>query len=172
MNRGLIEQVGSTDEVYSAPRTPFVFDFLGGANVLPGEVRDGGVYIRGAHATVPSAPVTLDGPVEVFVRPADFRVVGPDVPSLAGVILQSHRRGSITRLDVELRELATRIDVEVPAGPGPRPAWQPGSAVHVWPTHCGVYPRGAHAREQGWTPEQVLRGPTGFASAGGRLGGS
>ncbi len=38
MNRGVIEQVGTTDEVWDAPSTPFVYDFLGTPNVLPARV--------------------------------------------------------------------------------------------------------------------------------------
>src|SRR5688572_9662842 len=47
MNKGQIEQVGSTDEVYEKPQTPFVFDFLGSVNVLPGEVRGRNVFVTG-----------------------------------------------------------------------------------------------------------------------------
>ena len=38
MNHGRIEQVGTPDEVYDHPATPFVFEFLGHVNRLP--VRD------------------------------------------------------------------------------------------------------------------------------------
>ena len=41
LNEGRIEQIGTPDEVYADPRTPFVFDFLGRSNRLQGEVRDG-----------------------------------------------------------------------------------------------------------------------------------
>ncbi|MCP4384350.1 MAG: ABC transporter ATP-binding protein [Hyphomicrobiales bacterium] len=37
---GKIMQVGSPDEVYSKPRTPFVADFVGSSNVLPPEVAE------------------------------------------------------------------------------------------------------------------------------------
>ncbi|MEO1328777.1 MAG: ABC transporter ATP-binding protein [Pseudomonadota bacterium] len=38
MNAGVIEQVGASDEVYSAPRTAFVASFVGEANVFRGKV--------------------------------------------------------------------------------------------------------------------------------------
>ncbi|MGE0545619.1 MAG: sulfate/molybdate ABC transporter ATP-binding protein [Kofleriaceae bacterium] len=38
MNQGKIEQVGSPTEVFDQPANGFVMDFLGGANVLAGEV--------------------------------------------------------------------------------------------------------------------------------------
>ncbi len=40
MNKGQVEQVGSPRDVYERPATPFVFDFLGQANRLDGEIKD------------------------------------------------------------------------------------------------------------------------------------
>ena len=39
MNAGRIEQVGTPREVYETPATPFVADFVGKINVLPGTCR-------------------------------------------------------------------------------------------------------------------------------------
>lgn len=39
MNKGQVEQVGSPRDVYERPATPFVFDFLGQANRLDGEIK-------------------------------------------------------------------------------------------------------------------------------------
>ena len=39
MNHGRIEQVGTPDEVYHQPATPFVMDFLGNVNVFHGRSR-------------------------------------------------------------------------------------------------------------------------------------
>src|SRR6266699_3031492 len=36
MNHGRIEQIGTPEEVYNSPTNPFVFSFLGGANLLKG----------------------------------------------------------------------------------------------------------------------------------------
>ncbi|MBV6637530.1 MAG: ABC transporter ATP-binding protein [Mameliella sp.] len=40
MNRGRIEQVGSSDAIYSNPKTAFAASFVGEANRLPGRVTD------------------------------------------------------------------------------------------------------------------------------------
>jgi len=45
MNEGRIEQVGSPDEVYNHPATPFVYNFLGNVNLFHGRVDDGKAYI-------------------------------------------------------------------------------------------------------------------------------
>ena len=46
MNNGSIEQVGSPDEVYNHPATPFVYNFLGNVNLFHGRVDDGKTYIH------------------------------------------------------------------------------------------------------------------------------
>jgi len=56
MNEGLVEQIGSPEEVYDRPATEFVAEFLGASNLLPGTVvgEDAGV-----------ARIALDGGPEV-----------------------------------------------------------------------------------------------------------
>lgn len=38
MNNGLVEQIGTPAEIYNFPRTPFVADFVGSANLIAGKV--------------------------------------------------------------------------------------------------------------------------------------
>jgi sulfate/thiosulfate transport system ATP-binding protein len=46
MNEGRVEQVGSPEEVYNRPATPFVYNFLGNVNIFHGRVDDGKAYIQ------------------------------------------------------------------------------------------------------------------------------
>jgi sulfate transport system ATP-binding protein len=46
MNSGHIEQVGSPEEVYNHPATPFVYNFLGNVNLFHGRVDGGKTYIH------------------------------------------------------------------------------------------------------------------------------
>ena len=48
MNEGRIEQVGSPDEVYNHPASPFVYNFLGNVNLFHGRVDEGKTYIHEA----------------------------------------------------------------------------------------------------------------------------
>src|SRR5207344_1063790 len=43
MSKGKIEQVGSADDIYDRPATPFVFDFIGDSSALPVVVDNGRV---------------------------------------------------------------------------------------------------------------------------------
>ena len=45
MNDGRIEQVGTADEIYDRPATPFVFDFIGDSSALPVTVDKGHVFL-------------------------------------------------------------------------------------------------------------------------------
>jgi len=42
MNGGKIEQIGSPEDIYNRPRSRFVADFVGSANLIPGKVRGPG----------------------------------------------------------------------------------------------------------------------------------
>ena len=41
MNEGKIEQIGSPEEVYDHPNSPFVYDFLGNVNLFHGRLQNG-----------------------------------------------------------------------------------------------------------------------------------
>jgi sulfate transport system ATP-binding protein len=71
MDRGRVLQVGSPREIYDAPQTAFVASFLGTANVLRGEVRDGQV---GPLAIAVPAHVPDGSNVRAIVRPHDVRI--------------------------------------------------------------------------------------------------
>jgi sulfate transport system ATP-binding protein len=46
MNEGKIEQIGSPDDVYNQPATPFVYKFLGNVNLFHGRVDDGKAHLH------------------------------------------------------------------------------------------------------------------------------
>src|SRR5208337_1687294 len=43
LRAGSIEQIGTPEEIYDNPASPFVYDFLGNVNLFSGRVRDGAV---------------------------------------------------------------------------------------------------------------------------------
>src|SRR5215211_718179 len=49
MNEGKIEQIGTPEEVYEHPATPFVYNFLGNVNLFHGRVHDGQIKIGDAE---------------------------------------------------------------------------------------------------------------------------
>jgi len=106
MNNAKIEQIGTPQEVYDRPATPFVYQFLGNVNVL----RAQSLAHHGAHV-VPAGALEADG--HVYVRPHDIEVV-PHVPGAAGltaVLRHVHAAGPQARLTLE--QVANREPIEV-----------------------------------------------------------
>ncbi len=71
MNQGRIEQVGTPQQVYTAPASPFVADFVGRVNVLQAVAEAGGsVRIGATRFDAPQA--AAPGPLKVYLRPEDL----------------------------------------------------------------------------------------------------
>ncbi len=79
MNRGEIEQIGTPMEVYRAPRTPFVADFVGEMNFLDGVlVAPGRVRVAGADLQCgPTNGLPVQTAVRICFRPEDVDVRSP-----------------------------------------------------------------------------------------------
>ncbi|MFT4172115.1 MAG: sulfate ABC transporter ATP-binding protein [Rhodocyclaceae bacterium] len=95
MNKGHIEQVGSPDEVYTAPATPFVYRFLGNVNVFHSRVH--GQWAEVGRAEEKSADETV-----AFVRPHDIEILGlEESGSLAARVQHVQAIGPLVRVEVE-----------------------------------------------------------------------
>src|SRR5467141_3478466 len=68
MRAGRLEQLGPPTTIYSRPATPFVAEFVGLTNRLPGVVRSGEVEVRGTRLPLVQ-PDAADGPAVALVRP-------------------------------------------------------------------------------------------------------
>ena len=74
MHQGRIEQIGTPDDVYNRPASPFVAGFIGAANVLDGKVRDGHL-VFGDHVLPGVASHLPEGAVaHAYIRPIDIRI--------------------------------------------------------------------------------------------------
>jgi sulfate transport system ATP-binding protein len=106
MNNARVEQVGTPQEVYDRPSTPFVYQFLGNVNVLRAQA----LADAGAHQ---AHPATLQSDGQVYVRPHDIEVVrhSGDTPGIPAVLRYVHAAGPQARLTLE--QVRTREIVEV-----------------------------------------------------------
>ena len=115
-NDGRIQQVGSPEDVYDRPETPFVADFVGASNVLPPELVE--------RLFGKKAPASL--------RPEAIRI--GDGP-LSGVVEGRAFLGSATRIEVVCEGLTVKVlvpkDAIVPeTGASVALNWSP-DALHV-----------------------------------------
>ena len=150
LDDGRIQQVGTVEELYEAPESRFVADFIGDVNVVTGRVTateaDEVVIDTGdADVAVPratAADVAVDDPVDVCVRPFEVRVAPADADdpvdgefSTSGVVRSRSYQGSDSqygietdrwgRLSAEVRSASFEVDDRVTV------AWD-AADVHVY----------------------------------------
>jgi sulfate transport system ATP-binding protein len=97
MNAGNIEQVGSPQEVWDHPASPFVYGFLGDVNLFHGRAHEGQVHLEGLQLESPEHAGAQHAKAAAYVRPHDMEVERY-VPG-AGVDAQGRPRGIVVRLE-------------------------------------------------------------------------
>jgi len=104
MNKGRIEQLGSPDELYERPETPFVAGFLGVSNLLPGTVAGPDLVRLDDGTQLHVAPQALHGRtgrVAVGIRPEKIRIDAGEANTLDGTVEESAYVGVATQYIVE-----------------------------------------------------------------------
>jgi len=110
MEGGRIVQIGAPREVYRAPATPFVADFVGLMNFLPGVVvagRVAQVQCGGAllHTPASAASLPSGSRVTVAIRPEDVRILHDGLDMINVVEARVHEiefLGPFQRLHLQL----------------------------------------------------------------------
>jgi sulfate/thiosulfate transport system ATP-binding protein len=127
MSQGSIEQVGTPDDVYDRPNSPFVFGFIGESSSLPVQVENGELW-SGGRAIGLAASDAAPGPATLYFRPHDVELVEADA-SLAGVVAAARRVGGTRRVELEIGGAQERVEIDLPfdhpAGERTRIAFRP-----------------------------------------------
>lgn len=158
MHRGRIEQVGTPAELYEAPATRFVADFLGESNFVDGMIvgasadkrwlvrSAGGLEFRGVGAV----PLQAGQPVTAAVRPeklvtVDDAAAASDsgaVNTCKGTVEEAIYVGDTTRYRVALGADGV-MTVKVPNRLGVRQHAEGESVALAWsPDETRIFPRG------------------------------
>lgn len=133
MNAGRVEQVDTPEALYHRPRTSFVADFIGGANILSGKLR-GEIEPGLWHIDTPIGPLTAavdaapDGPeVSLCWRPEAAELA---VEGIAATVLHRAFQGHFTDLSVSTNGIPYRLQL-------PRTAAREGDTIRfrVSPEH-------------------------------------
>jgi sulfate/thiosulfate transport system ATP-binding protein len=78
MNSGKVEQIGSPQEVWDHPASPFVYGFLGDVNLFHGRAHEGEMLIgedhQGMRLDSPEHSAAQDAKAFAYVRPHDLDV--------------------------------------------------------------------------------------------------
>ena len=160
MNRGVVEQVGTPQEIYEYPKSLFVASFIGSMNFFEGdikEVRPDALEVmsvfrrplvikppRDGMRPLPS--VAVGEKVQVLVRPEKLKVLksapGPEQNYVEGTLKDSLYLGSSTQFFVQLREPShSQVQIVQPnTAMTARKTFNPGEKIYVaWlPEDCLV----------------------------------
>ncbi|WJH39246.1 sulfate/molybdate ABC transporter ATP-binding protein [Aliirhizobium terrae] len=113
MSQGKIEQVGSADDVYDRPQSPFVFSFIGESSHLPVEVKDGTVLFQGEPIGVSGQADTAG---DLFFRPEDV-VLTDEKDALFGRVTASRRLAGTRIAEIDIANNGHdpyHVEIEVP----------------------------------------------------------
>ena len=120
LNAGLIEQVGSPDEIYDHPATPFVHGFIGEASALSVDLRDGRLFIGEHQLPLPSKGGQT-GRGRLFVRPQDIVMGDGGAKGLEAEVVAVRRTGATRRAELVIPAEAGRVEIDAPAAINFRP---------------------------------------------------
>jgi putative spermidine/putrescine transport system ATP-binding protein len=98
MRKGAIAQIGKPREIYFAPASRFVAEFIGAANIVEADYAAGVLTLAGAK--LPLANGAASGAAVAMIRPESIKVVSPDGAVLAGRVDNVSFVGDRQRLTV------------------------------------------------------------------------
>ena len=126
MNSGRVEQIGSPQEVWDHPASPFVYGFLGDVNLFHGRAHEGEVQIGADHHGVrlasPEHNDAQDAKAFAYVRPHDLDVQRY-TPGASGIVVTLTRaivigpiaRLELNRVDATHDKDAELVEAQIPA---------------------------------------------------------
>jgi sulfate transport system ATP-binding protein len=147
MNQGNVEQIGSPDEVYDHPATPFVYGFLGNVNLFHGRVEGEGIQVGNDKLKHDQSAISQGASVLAFARPHELDIVA-DTQGADGVLAKIDRILSFgLNSRIELSALSTAdggnahqfYEVELPRSEVNNRGLVEGQQVRIIPSQLRVF---------------------------------
>lgn len=116
INKGHVEQIGSPDEVYNTPATPFVYDFLGSVNALRGTLENGQLTTGDMQFDAPEFIAQTATKGVAYVRPQDLTICRyqAGLKGIAAELKNYHAIGPVAQLELARQDNGELIEVIIP----------------------------------------------------------
>jgi len=152
MHEGVMEQIGTPDEVYNHPKTKFVASFVGESNILESYVTavDGDMLhidLEAGKAALHAKGFGVEEMIYICVRPENVKLSETPVEyfSIRGKVIEHIFAGSVVKTEVEL--LTGQIlkvsshpnDDHVEVGKRVYVHWRPKDAIIVHTVEEQIY---------------------------------
>jgi sulfate transport system ATP-binding protein len=141
MNKGHVEQLGTPNEVYNHPASPFVYGFLGNVNLFHGRVHEGVLASGDVQLEVPQHARVQDSEAVGYVRPHDLDVerYTPGAEGIMVKLRRAHAIGPLAQLDLERADNEQLIEAVMSNERFGRLALKEGETLVVRPKRMHVY---------------------------------
>ncbi|MDB5594539.1 MAG: sulfate transporter, ATPase subunit [Hyphomicrobiales bacterium] len=126
LSGGRIEQVGTPDDVYDRPASPFVYRFVGESGSIPVDLRDGAAWLGARRLSLP-APGSGAARADLFLRPQDVEIADAGGDALPAKITGLRRTGATRRAEISIAGAKDLIEIETP----PTAALEVGEQISV-----------------------------------------
>jgi len=136
MNHGVIEQIGTPQEIYASPASQFVADFIGTMNFISARTASAGkCVLEDLEIAVDTSGLEAGQPVQLAIRPEDVQLGGNDAlenqSQARGTIESLEYLGAFVRATVKLGQSGETVQADLSTGDIDQFALEPQSSVAV-----------------------------------------
>ena len=138
MNQARIEQVGTPAEVFHAPASEFVMDFMGHVNVFHGRIEQGRAVLGSSPEG--AAGQGMEVPTDIYVRPHELHIERKlnGVPAIAAEVVRVNPAGALAKVQLAA-EGEREIHVELSLERFHELGLRTGETVYVSAKHARVF---------------------------------
>lgn len=141
MNEGRIEQMGTPEEVYEKPASPFVYDFLGNVNLFHGRVHKGKLNVGSVELEAPEHKHVSNVDGVGYVRPHHLSIdrTKQSIDAIPAKVTYSHAVGPVVYVELKRDGTDEYLEAEISKEQFRQLGIQTGEFVYVHPREVKVF---------------------------------
>lgn len=141
MNEGEIEQLGTPDEVYDRPSSPFVYDFLGNVNLFQGRLNKGKLNVGHAEIEAPEHSEASNVDAVGYVRPHQLSIdrTKQSEDSFPAIVKFWHSIGPVVFVELTLPDSEKQVEAELSKDEFAALNLKIGEVVYIRPREVRVF---------------------------------